>query len=450
MSDQPTTAGTPANGMPGLTERVRELRLTGKLDGGKTRNNNSTWLPWTICILLAFGWAGFGVKYYQSGSATRTVVVAEGGTEGSSANKSENKKSESKPKKEEQQNVNPDAVLLEVKGYLIPTQQIAISPIDVAGRIVKLNIEEGMSFKKGEILAEIEQTPLLAAKAEAVAQMASSKAKLAELQAGSRVEEIAQAAAELEDAKALQEQYRREWERFESQRSTAISTKEFETAEANYRSGLKRVEAKQKAYDLVKAGPRKEKIDAAVAEYEASKARLAQVEWKLDNCTIRSPVTGIILTKKAEIGSLLNPVVGGVSTSLCEIADLRKLEVDLEVQERDISKLKLNMACKVRPDAYPERTYEAYVERVMPIANRAKGVVPVRIKVVVPSTEVQGSYLKPEMGVSVTFFNREVDANYKAKVKADESDDSLAPVIKPTQPEPKAIPQSPVTLPPKK
>ena len=423
MNDQSEVADTPATGTPGLGERVKELRLAGKLDGGKTRNNNSTWLPWTICILLAIGWAGFGVKFYRA-SSTAPVVIADGSATTAPAKTA--RKSEDKQKSAPEANTNPDAVLLEVKGYLIPTQQIAISPIDVAGRVVKLNIEEGMSFKKGAILAEIEQTPLLAAKAEAVAQMASAKAKLAELVAGSRIEEIAQALAELEDAKALQEQYRREWERFEAQRSTAISTKEFETAEANYRSGLKRVEAKQKSFDLVKAGPRKERIEAADAEYAATKARLAQVEWKVENCTIRSPVTGIILTKKAEVGSLLNPVVGGVSTSLCEIADLRKLEVDLEVQERDISKIKLNLVCKVRPDAYPERAYEAYVERVMPIANRAKSVVPVRIKVVIPKGEIQGSYLKPEMGVSVTFLNKVVDEAYKAKVHADEADDEAA------------------------
>ncbi|WP_020472255.1 HlyD family secretion protein [Zavarzinella formosa] len=428
MSDRSNVADEPTNGMPALSERVRELRLTGKLDGGKTRNNNSTWLPWTICILLAFGWAGFGIKYYRATPSNNTTTPS--GTTSADAGKSGvSKKSEEKPKAGQPENTNPEAVLLEVKGYLIPTQQISISPIDVAGRIVKLNIEEGMSFKKGEILAEIEQTPLLASKAEAVAQMASAKAKYAEMVAGSRIEEIAQAFAELEDARELQEQYRREWQRFETQKSNAITTKEYEVAEANYRSGVKRVEAKQKAYDLVKAGPRKEKIEAAEAEYNATKARLAQVEWKLDNCTIRSPVTGIILTKKAEIGSLLNPVVGGVATSLCEIADLRKLEVDLEVQERDISKIKQNLVCKVRSDAYPERVYEGYVERMMPIANRAKSVVPVRIKVVIPPGEKQGSYLKPEMGVSVTFLNREVTDVYKAKVKADEADDeaSVAP-----------------------
>ena len=426
MSDRTEVADTPTNGMPALSERVRELRLAGRLDGGKSRNNNATWLPWTICALLAVGWAGFGIKYYRATPAKPAEgPPAEFEKVGGTFKKAE-------PKAGEQaQNANPDAVLLEVKGYLIPTQQIAISPIDVAGRVISLNIEEGMRFNKGDELAQIDSTPYAASKAEALALVAAAKAKYTELQAGSRVEEVAQALAELDDAKESQQQYRKEWERFETQKSAAVTAKEYEQAESNYRSGLKRVEAKQKMYDLVKAGPRQERIDAARAEYEAAVARLQLTEWKMKNCTITSPVTGVILTKKAEIGSLINPVVGGVSTSLCEIADLRKLEVDLEVQERDISKIKLNMACKIKADAWTDRVYDGYVERMMPIANRAKSVVPVRIKVVVPRTEKQGSFLKPEMGVSVTFVNRQVDEAYKATVKADdESDGDAAPPAK--------------------
>ena len=141
-------------------------------------------------------------------------------------------------------------------------------------------------------------------------------------------------------------------------------------------------------------------------------------------------MTGVILTKKAEVGSLINPVVGGVSTNLCDIADLRKLEVDLEVNERDIRRVRIDQACRVRADAHPDRTYDGYVERVMPTANRAKSIVPVRIKVVPRDDETQGQYLKPEMGVTVTFLNRDVTPEYKAQVRKkldDESGKSVAP-----------------------
>ena len=404
------------NGTASLSDRVKELRLTGRMDSASAKSGGTAWLPWLLCFFLAVGWAGFGIKWLR-GTDTKETDAATDGTVATGTTKPGS-------------TGVSDAVMLEVKGYLIPTQQISISPIDVAGRVTKLNIEEGMSFKKGDVLAQIDSTPFEAQLAETRAQVAGAKAKLAELQAGSRPEEIAQSLAELDDTKAQLVQLKREWQRFESQKTLSITTREYEQAQADYLSGSRRVEARQKAYDLIKLGPRKERIEAAEADYNATLARLRQSEWRLDNCTIRSPVTGVILTKKAEVGSLINPVVGGVSPNLCDIADLRKLEVDLEVQERDISKVRLDQACKIKPDAYPDRTYEGYVERVMPIANRAKSVVPVRIKVVPRDDEKQGQYLKPEMGVTVTFSNRTVTAEYKADVKRkleDDSESSIAP-----------------------
>jgi multidrug resistance efflux pump len=401
------------NGPATLSDRVKELRLGDTIENGAKYGGKTAWLPWVLAFFLAIGWAGWGIQWYR-GSLSKPPESADTSkaAPGKSASGGPSAGGES------------DAVTLEVKGYLIPTQQISISPIDVAGRVIKLNIEEGLSFKKGDVLAEIDPTPFQAQLAEVKAQVAASKARMVELQAGSRPEEIDQAQAELEDAKAQLVQYKREWDRFQREKTLSITTREYEQAQANYLSGVKRVEARQKAYDLAKLGPRQERIDAAVAEHDAALARLKQSEWRLDNCTIKSPVTGVILTKKAEVGSLLNPVVGGVSTNLCDIADLRKLEVDLEVQERDISKVRLDQVCTIRPDAFPSRVYEGYVERMMPIANRAKSVVPVRIKVVPRDDEKQGQYLKPEMGVTVTFTNRTVTPEYKAEVKKKLEDDS--------------------------
>ena len=410
------TDGVAANGAPTLTDRVKELRLAGKMEVPRAAGG-ATWLPWLLCLFLAVGWAGFGIKWYRGVQKANEPPADSAAAPPGSASANRGATSD-------------DTVALEVKGYLIPTQSISISPIDVAGRVVKLNIEEGMSFQKGDVLAEIDSTPYQALLAETRAQAAAAKARLAELQAGSRPEEIAQAMAELDDAKAQLAQARREWQRFEAQKTLSITTREYEQAEAAYLSGVKRVEARQKAYDLARLGPRQERIDAGQAEFEAAQARLRQAEWKLDNCIIKSPVTGVILTKKAEVGSLINPVVGGVSTNLCDIADLRKLEVDLEVNERDIGRVRLNQACRVKSDAYPDRAYEGFVERVMPTANRAKSIVPVRIKVVPRDDEKQGQYLKPEMGVTVTFLNRDVDEEYKARVRKkleDDSGQSVAP-----------------------
>ena len=117
------------------------------------------------------------------------------------------------------------------------------------------------------------------------------------------------------------------------------------------------------------------------------------------------PVSGTILKKNAEEGNIVNPIAFNGSFSLCGMADLSDLEVDLSIQERDVARVFKGQKCKIRAEAYPERTYEGYVSRLMPIADRAKGAVPVRVKVAVPAEE-EGIYLKPEMGVNVSFLSR--------------------------------------------
>ena len=88
------------------------------------------------------------------------------------------------------------------------------------------------------------------------------------------------------------------------------------------------------------------------------------------------------------------------------MADLADLEVELDITERDVSKVIKGMPCRIRAEAYSDRIYPGYVDRLMPIANRAKGAVPVRVKIKVPKEE-EGVYLKPEMGAVVAFLQPE-------------------------------------------
>lgn len=134
---------------------------------------------------------------------------------------------------------------------------------------------------------------------------------------------------------------------------------------------------------------------------------MEQAKWRLDNCIIRAPIDGTVLTKKAELGNLVNPMAFSASSSgggaVCDIANLADLEVDLEIPERDIRKLKLNQRCRIKADAFSDLAYEGFLDRIMPIANRAKSIVSVRVKVKLPAGEVPGTYLKPEMGAVVSF-----------------------------------------------
>jgi len=129
-----------------------------------------------------------------------------------------------------------------------------------------------------------------------------------------------------------------------------------------------------------------------------------KAKWKLDNCRIVAPIKGTILRKNAEKGNTVNPIAQMGSTSLCEMADLSDLEVELNIPERDFAVIRVGQRCTVRADAYPDRVYSGVVSRPMPIADRAKAAIPVRVKVSVPADE-EGVYLKPEMNAKVVFLN---------------------------------------------
>jgi HlyD family secretion protein len=419
MSDLRTpTAARPADQANGeLLTRVQRLRLDNQLGQRSGGGGGASWLPWVLCVLLAVTWAGVAIRSYRNAPDEAAPVAAApaGGSaaDGSSA-----------------QTVESGTIQLEVKGYLVPAQQIAVSPIDVGGRIVELNVVEGKRYEKGEVLARIESQSYDAARDEAAAMLASAvqrrdaaQQRLADLQGdenpppGSvRDLEIKQLEAQIREADAQQQKAQDEVTRLE-QVARARSGREWVQAQIDVAAAAARKAKLETDLTLLKKGARPERIKAAEAEVsaaeadvKAAEARLTQAQWRVDNCTIRAPITGTVLTKKAELGNLVNPMAfGATSGAVCDMADLADLEADLEIPERDIAKLKVGQPCRVRADAFPDRIYQGRLDRIMPIANRAKSIVNVRVKVKLPDGEVPGTYLKPEMGAVVSFLPMQSD-----------------------------------------
>ncbi len=293
-------------------------------------------------------------------------------------------------------------VVLEAKGYIIPAHQILVSP-KVTGMIVQFNVEEGRRFNKGDVLAVLESVDYAADLQRVEANVRLMREKLRELTNGNRPEEIKEAEANLQEAQALLPQLESEYKRStELRRRSSASQQEVELAESKYYSQLQRVQKLQYTLKLMQLGPREERIEIAKAELAQAEAEVVKAQWRLGNCTIRAPVTGTILKKNAEEGNVVNPVAMNGSFSLCDMADLSDLEVDLNIQERDIARVQVGQKCRIRAEAYPDRIYDGVVDRLMPIADRSKGAIPVRVKIRVP-TEEEGVYLKPEMGAIVTF-----------------------------------------------
>lgn len=400
-----------------LVSRVQQLRLDNQLGAAKAGRGGSGWLPWVLCALLAGTWATVAIRTYRNAPAAAAGAAVPTG-EAASTTAAPSEASDSNT------TAAPEAgtIQLEVKGYLVPAHQLAVSPIDVGGRIVELNVLEGKLFKEGDVLARIEDTNYRRGVDEAAAMVASahrklesSQARLAELKPDSvRKVEVMEVESSLREAEALRNRADNDLKRYQNIPGT-IAAKELVQAEADFRSNAAKVERLKATLQLLVEGPRKERIaageadvKASQAEVRAAEARLAQAQWKLDNCIIRAPITGTILSKKAELGNLVNPLAFNAgSGAVADMADLADLEADLEIPERDISKIQVGQPCRIKADAFPNRTYRGVVDRIMPIANRAKSIVNVRVKVKLPEDEVPGTYLKPEMGAVVSFLPME-------------------------------------------
>lgn len=376
-------------GRPLLSDRVRSLQLPPEAQAGRSGRP----LVWLLWGLLAINTLVLDYLAFQGRAGSQPVPATSTDPVPSSKSVSHVGMAADGP------------VLLESKGYIIPAQQILVSP-KVSGMIVRLPIREGMVVKKGDELAQLEDTDYQADVARAKASLALAKQGLLELINGYRPEEKAQAKAELGEAEAQLVQAEAEWKRTSELRTrNVLSQQEYETAESRYRAMSRRVERLRNAWTLMEQGPREERIEMAKAQVAQAQAELEKAQWRLNNCTILAPISGTILKKNAEEGNIVNPIAFNGSYSLCEMADLANLEVELLIQERDISQVHVGQKCEVRAEAFPDKEpYSGVVSRLMPIADRAKGAIPVRVKIAVPEKE-QGRYLKPEMGAIVRFLN---------------------------------------------
>ena len=396
-----------------LSDRVKALQLPTHQE---SRHAASELLAWLLCLVLAsFGgwlawdkWGSAGVVKPDLKAARKPLTNP---NEAESKNDSAGRKDPSSSSAAE---ISKDGLVHTDSGYIIPAHQILVSP-KVTGMVMTLNLEEGLRLKKGDVLAVLETTDYDADLRRAQAMLSLSQKRLEELEQGTRPEEIKQAESELAETQAnlsdLERTYKRNKDLFAKK---GVTEQELQSSESNFIAMQRRLARLNATLALLREGPRIERIEQARAEVRQSEADVSKAQWRLNNCTIRAPISGTILKKNAEEGNIVNPVAFNGSYSLCDMADLSDLEVDLSVQESNIAKVSQFQRCKVQPEAFKDRSYPAYVSRLMPIADRSKGAIPVRVKVQVPAAE-EGVFLKPEMRVTVWFYGDKIDPATLAK-----------------------------------
>jgi HlyD family secretion protein len=306
-------------------------------------------------------------------------------------------------------------VVLNATGYIVAAHRIEVAS-KVVGRVAWIGVEKSDKVKAGQVLVRLEDDEYAAQLTQATGQLTNLQARLAELEHGSRPEEIAVARANLNQAKADQENALVTLNRTKRLASEGVMAKQaLDDAQAKFDSAAARVNSLQKTLDLSVLGPRQEQVDAMRGQVEQARGAVAYAETQRSNTVIRAPVTGTVLERAVEKGEFLTTsFVGdkGAKGYVVALADLNDLEVELDISQNDFAKLHARQKGVVTTDAFPDRKYEGIIYEISPEANRQKATVQIKVKVQNPD-----DYLRPEMNASVAFVSDEKTAAVGAQAR---------------------------------
>ncbi len=247
-------------------------------------------------------------------------------------------------------------------GYVVARTRAAVSA-KVGGRLAALRVSEGSFVRRGEVIARLENADFEAAVAQAEAQVAAARADLIATEADR--DQLQRDARRLREVRAANPQL--------------VSQQDVEAVESRAAQAEARVRAGSARVDLAEAG-----------------LRLARVN--LENTYIRAPFTGTVLRKEAEVGEVVAPSVGGGLTrgAVVTMADLTTLEVEVDVNEAYIARVRSGQDARITLDAYPDTSFRGAVRQVVPTADRQRATVQVKVAI-----RERDPRILPEMGARV-------------------------------------------------
>ncbi|MCO6456427.1 MAG: biotin/lipoyl-binding protein [Pirellulaceae bacterium] len=269
MNDARETYGATASPDAGtLGDRVRSLRLPPPNQAARSAAGR---IPWLLCALLVGTNLVLGYFVWQRPADSSQRAGTPNSSPGAPPSTTATTGSPGSPNSSSSPRAAASVtelgqLVLESKGYIIPTHQILVSP-EVSGRVIELFVEEGKKVAQGDILARIEPIEYDADQRRARAILELARQQLLELERGNRPEEIEQAQKELEEAQAELAQMASDLKRAEMLRRTnGLSEQEYEEIESRHLATSRRVERLTSKWELLKKGPRQEQIEIARAD----------------------------------------------------------------------------------------------------------------------------------------------------------------------------------------
>jgi HlyD family secretion protein len=230
----------------------------------------------------------------------------------------------------------------------------------VPGRIDTIAVAEGDRVTAGQVLARLDVTELQARRAQAAAQLEAVRALLAELQSGSRTEEVAQSrtafAAATDRLNDAQRDLARTRQLFEG---GAVSQEALDKAQTAFDLARAQRDQAQQARQLVETGPRPERIAAQRAQVAQAEASVRQIDATLANAVVRAPFAGVVTVKDREPGEVV-----GAGTPVLTVMNLEDRWVRIYVREDRIGAVRLGQAASITADTYPGKRYAGAVSYI--------------------------------------------------------------------------------------
>ena len=231
--------------------------------------------------------------------------------------------------------------------------------------IDKLLVKEGDYVQKGQLLATLHRERVQAEYAAAESKVASQKAVVARLEAGSRPAEISQARAQVGAAKAKLIDAEATYKRISELSKQHVVTKQAaDDAEAGLKIARADLKVAEEALALAIEGPRREDIEEAKAMLKADQAQLALAAEVLKDTELHAPADGIIRDRILEPGDMATP-----QTAVFTLAMTNPVWVRTYAPETELGKLALGMAADVSTDSYPGKSYRGWIGHISPTAE---------------------------------------------------------------------------------
>ena len=261
------------------------------------------------------------------------------------------------------------ASVLNASGYVTARRRATVSS-KVTGKVIEVNVEEGMAVREGQVLARLDDSSLQAA----------LRLYRAQLEAAKR--QIPESEVRLEQARVM-------LQRQERLRNEGLNTpNDIDNAKAEVDSLIARIASAQE-------------------QVKVAESQIAMQQTAIDDTVIRAPFSGVAISKDAQAGEMVSPVSAGggfTRTGISTIVDMRSLEIEVDVNESYINRVRSGQPVTAVLDAYPDWQIPANVITLVPTADRQKATVLVRIGFTALDPRIL-----PDMGVKVTFL-REAEA----------------------------------------